>query len=66
MTLPDAIAYTGIGRTSFYNFFKEGVLVPRKAGNRTLIMVEELDALVRKLQKGLHKAPNPTGKRTLP
>ena len=61
MTLPDAIAYTGIGRSSFYNMFKAGTLKPRKLGNRTLVMVDELDAAIRKLSSAPRKPSNPTG-----
>lgn len=49
MTITDAVAYSGIGRTKLYELIKEGKLTPRKLGARTLILTEELDAYVRGL-----------------
>lgn len=49
MTINDAVAYSGIGRTKLYDLIKEGKLTPRKLGARTLILTEELDAYIRGL-----------------
>lgn len=49
MTISDAVAYSGIGRTKLYDLIKEGHLTPRKLGARTLILTEELDAYIRGL-----------------
>ena len=49
VTLPEAIAMTGIGRSTFYVLFNEGKLRPIKSGRRTLIMVEEIERYVRSL-----------------
>ena len=52
VTIPEAIERSGIGRSSLYKLFTQGRLTPRKLGKRTLIMVEELDALVKSLPEG--------------
>lgn len=52
VTLPEATALSGIGRTTLYKLFNEGKLTPRKAGKRTLILVSELEAFVNSLPKG--------------
>ena len=52
VTIPEATERTGIGRTTLYKLFSTRKLTPRKLGKRTLIMVEELDALVRSLPEG--------------
>lgn len=54
VTLREASALSGIGRSSLYKLFNEGKLIPRKAGKRTLIIVEELENYVRSLPKGGH------------
>jgi len=52
VTIPEATDRTGIGRTSLYKLFTLGKLTPRKLGKRTLILVEELDELVKSLPVG--------------
>lgn len=52
VTLREATALSGIGRTSLYKLFNEGKLTPRKAGKRTLILVSELESLVKSLPVG--------------
>lgn len=42
VTLPEAIALSGIGRSTWYEIFKSGKLKPRKQGKRTLILVRDL------------------------
>lgn len=49
MTIDEAVSYCGIGRTKLYELAKDGVLSPKKAGRRTLILTEELDNYIRAL-----------------
>lgn len=49
LTIEDATTYCGIGRTKIYELIREGKLTARKAGKRTLLLTEELDAYVRSL-----------------
>jgi hypothetical protein len=46
VTIPEAVALSGIGRSSLYKLFSEGMLTPRKSGKRTLILVSDLEAFV--------------------
>lgn len=48
-TIPEACEFSGLGRSSLYRLFEQGVLTPRKAGRRTLILREELEAYIRGL-----------------
>lgn len=48
-TVQEATEITGLGRTSIYQLISDGKLTRRKYGNRTLILVEELEALVKSL-----------------
>ena len=57
VTLPEATALSGIGRSSLYKLFNEGKLTPRKSGKRTLILVEELDSYVLSLPAGGRSRP---------
>lgn len=52
VTLSEATALSGIGRSSLYKLFNEGKLVPRKSGKRTLVIVAELENYVRSLPVG--------------
>ena len=52
VTLPEATALSGIGRSSLYKLFNEGKLTPRKAGKRTLILVTELEDYLKSLPLG--------------
>jgi hypothetical protein len=52
VTVPEAIALSGIGRSSLYKLFHEGKLTPRKSGTRTLILVAELKNFLRSLPQG--------------
>lgn len=49
VTIPEAVAMTGIGRSSLYRLFSERKIVPRKSGKRTLILVEDLERFVKSL-----------------
>lgn len=46
VTIPEAVALSGIGRSSLYKLFADGSLVPRKSGKRTLVLLSELEAFV--------------------
>lgn len=43
-TLPEAVHYSGMSRTSIYEALKRGDLKARKAGRRTLISFADLEA----------------------
>ena len=49
VTIHEAAAISGIGRTTLYELFKAGKLTPRKSGSRTLVLVDELERYVRSL-----------------
>ena len=55
VTLNDAIEMSGLSRSTLYLAFKDGTLVPRKAGKRTLIIVSELKAFINSLPKSTLK-----------
>lgn len=48
----EAVAATGIGRSTLYELIKSGELKTRKLGALTLIEREELLALIRRLPTG--------------
>jgi len=48
-TIPDACEATGLSRTTLYSLIKEGRLKPRKCGNRTLILHEDLKRFIESL-----------------
>ena len=52
LTLSEATEVSGIGRSSLYKLFNDGKLTPRKAGKKTLILVDELETYLRNLPKG--------------
>lgn len=49
VTIPEAMSMTGLGRSTIYRLFDEKKLIRRKCGNRTLILVSELEEFVRTL-----------------
>lgn len=49
VTIPEAVAMTGIGRSSIYKLFRERKLTARKRGKTTLILVAELEHYVTSL-----------------
>jgi excisionase family DNA binding protein len=49
VTIPEAVELSGLGRSTLYKMFREGRLRPRKAGKRTLIVLEDLKRLVESL-----------------
>ena len=48
-TINEATQITGLGRSTIYQLINDGKLTRRKYGNRTLILVEELEAFVKSL-----------------
>ncbi len=52
VTLREATALSGIGRSSIYKLFSAGKLTRRKAGKRTLILVAELEGYLKSLPVG--------------
>ena len=48
-TIAEACEFSGLGRSSLYRLFEKRALIPRKAGRRTLILREELEAYIRSL-----------------
>lgn len=59
-TVADAALISGLSRTRLYQLFSEGVLTPKRAGRRTLILADELRDVVRSLP------PAPVRRRKLP
>ena len=51
-TIDEACAFTGISRRMIYNAIKDGDLVRRKMGKRTLLIRSELEAFLLALPKG--------------
>ncbi len=49
VTIPQAVAMTGLGRSSIYLLLKEKKLTARKAGKRTLILAADLEEYIRSL-----------------
>ncbi len=41
-TIPQAVRLSGIGRSSLYKAIARGELSARKAGNRTIVLTEDL------------------------
>lgn len=52
LTIPEAVKFSGIGRSTLYKLFNSGKLTPRKSGKRTLVIADELEAYVRNLPAG--------------
>ena len=48
-TLPEAVEFSGMSRTSIYEALKRGDLTARKAGRRTLISFAGLEAYIASL-----------------
>lgn len=49
VSIPDAIKASGLSRTSIYSALKRGDLSARKAGRRTLIPMDDLQAFLASL-----------------
>lgn len=54
ISIADAAAHIGIGRTKLYALIAEGQLTARKLGGRTLVLRADLDSFLNKLPK-LHE-----------
>jgi len=52
LQVPDAVRISGLGRSSIYAAMKEGKLPYRKAGRRTLILVDDLRRFIEALPAG--------------
>ena len=50
-TLPEAVRFSGMSRSSIYSALKRGDLSARKAGRRTLISFADLQAYLAGLPK---------------
>ena len=48
-SVPEAMQASNLGRNSIYNAIKEGKLVAKKYGNRTLIEMKALEAFIASL-----------------
>lgn len=55
VSISEAVAITGIGRTSLYALIKDERLAPRKLGRRTLILVQDLEAFMASLPSQMEK-----------
>jgi hypothetical protein len=53
VTISEAVAISGIGRSSLYKAFKAGDIKPRKHGKRTLVMVVDLENYLKSLPVAL-------------
>ena len=49
VSITEAAAMIGIGRSSIYNLFRDGKLQAYKAGKRTLVKVEDIQRFVNDL-----------------
>lgn len=49
VTIPQACKITGLGRSTIYRLFEEGKLQRLKAGSRTLIKMDDLEAYIESL-----------------
>ena len=49
VTIPQACELTGLGRSTIYRLFENGKLKRLKAGSRTLIRVDDLEAYIESL-----------------
>lgn len=58
VTITEAVALSGIGRSSLYKLFADGALIPRKSGKRTLILVADLEKHIAELPPANLIAPD--------
>ena len=49
VTIPQACELTGLGRSTIYRLFENGKLQRLKAGTRTLIKMDDLEAYIESL-----------------
>lgn len=57
LTINEATTFIGLSRSSLYKLMTAGKIIPRKAGNRTLFLREELEAYMRSLPVGEYNGP---------
>ena len=48
-TILEAVSYTGLGRTTLYEYMSSGQLPTRKAGRRIILLRKDLDQLIKGL-----------------
>lgn len=65
VTINDACKITGLGRTKIYGEINAGRLPSRKAGQRTLIRMADLQAFIDELPEGGPKRTNRKRKRPI-
>ncbi|RWQ21573.1 helix-turn-helix domain-containing protein [Mesorhizobium sp.] len=51
MTIPAAVASSGLGRTTIYELIRDGKLDARKQGTRTLVLADSLRRHIESLPK---------------
>jgi len=49
VTIPQACKLTGLGRSTIYRLFDDGKIQRLKAGSRTLIKMDDLEAYIESL-----------------
>ena len=59
MSIEDLVAASGLGRTSIYAQIREGRLVARKCGKRTIILSSDAEAWLKNLPRLGGEAANP-------
>lgn len=59
LSIEQALAATGLGRTKLYEALKCGDLRAKKLGTRTLILQSDLETFLAGLQSYPSKAPSP-------
>jgi len=58
LSIEEASATTGIGRTKIYELISSGQLVARKVGTRTIILRSDIEAFLAGLQHYQKEQPN--------
>ena len=51
LSVEEACKYMSVGRTTFYKYLKKGLIPARKFGNRTLILLDELQQALKSLPR---------------
>lgn len=49
LTIADAVAFSGFSRNRIYALAADGLIAPRRAGRRTMILTAELRAVIANL-----------------
>lgn len=58
MTLPEAVQFSGLGRTRLYSLAAEGRISFRKCGKRTLVLADDLRRLLAELPPAPIRCPS--------